>query len=356
MNENQKINVGFIGCGRIADLHALGYRNNSKARLYAVCDIDEQLARARQQTWGAVRCYTDFQHMLDDPNLDAVEILTPNPLHEQPVLAAARAGKHMAVQKPLAVSLDSADRMLRAAGESGRVLRLTENYVHYPPIVLAGKLIQQGEIGDPLSIRIKFIGGGRGGWAVPPDSWKWRYAELHAGRGMQTFDHGHHMWSTAWYFLGPVRRVIAWIDHLDGVIDCPAEVMWQHAEACRYGSCEYVCAEQMYVPSKYYSADEWIEITGSRGIVQVNQCTGNISDRAPVSLYRDGNWRHYTDVDSDWSAGFVAATENFIAAIRGEAEPLLDGCQGREILKIDLAVQKSAAEQAPIRLEDLETV
>jgi len=352
----EKINMGFIGCGRIADLHYLGYKNDPRARLYSVCDINGALAEKRRREWGAVREHTDFHEMLNDPDLDAVEILTPNPLHEEPAVAAAEAGKHVAVQKPLAVSLDSADRMLAAAAGSGKVFRLTENYVYYPPIVLAKKLIDQGEIGDPLNIRIKFIGGARGGWEVPGRSWKWRYEELQSGRGMQTFDHGHHMWSTAWFFLGSIERVICWVDRLDGKVDCPASVMWQHREGIRYGMCEYVCAPDMYVPSKYYSADEWIEITGTRGIVQVNQCTGNISDRAAVSLYCEGKWRHFSDVDGDWASGFVGATRNFLAAVRGEEQPFLNGQQGREILKIDLTIQESARSGREVNPEELEPV
>jgi predicted dehydrogenase len=233
-------------------------------------------------------------------------------------------------------------------------VRSAENYVHYPPIVLAKSLIDEGEIGDPLNIRIKFIGGGRGGWAVPARAWKWRFEELRAGRGMQTFDHGHHMWSTAWCFLGPVKRVKAWIDRIDGRIDCPASVMWQHTRGIRYGMCEYVCAPDMYVPSKYYSADEWIEITGSRGIVQVNQCSGNISDRPPVSLYCDGKWRHFPEVDGDWASGFVGAARNFVAAIRGLEPPILTGEQGRQILRVGLAIQKSAEAGREIELDTSE--
>lgn len=83
-------------------------------------------------------------------------------LHE-PVVAAAQAGKHIALQKPMTVDLKSADRMLTATAQSGKIFKVTDNYAFYPPIRLAKKIIDNGEIGSPISIRIKFIGGGGGG-------------------------------------------------------------------------------------------------------------------------------------------------------------------------------------------------
>jgi predicted dehydrogenase len=271
------INVGIIGCGRIADLHYPGYCNHPGARIYAVCDSRSEIAEQRCREWKAVVHYTDYREMLQDPELDAVEILTPHKLHEAMAVDAARAGKHIAIQKPMTIDLKSADRMLAAAG-AGIVLRITDNYVFYPPIVLARKMIDDGVIGTPTNLRIKMISGISGGWDVPASAWEWRLAENAAGRGMQTFDHGHHLWTTAWFLMGPIERVTAWIDSIDGVIDSPAVVMWKYSKGVCYRMCEYAHATEMKVPSRYYANDEWIEITGSRGIILINRCTGNLKD------------------------------------------------------------------------------
>ncbi|MBU3916459.1 Gfo/Idh/MocA family oxidoreductase, partial [bacterium] len=91
----KKINVGFIGCGRISDLHYLGYQDHPDARLYALCDTNPEFLRQKKREWNAKKTFTDYKEMLRDPDLDAVEILSPAPFHEEMVVAAAEAGKHI---------------------------------------------------------------------------------------------------------------------------------------------------------------------------------------------------------------------------------------------------------------------
>jgi len=349
------INVGFIGCGRISDLHAPGYRNNPAAAIYAVCDSDSEAAARRKREWKAVKAYTDYRELLQDPQLDAVEILTPHSLHESMVITAARAGKHIALQKPMGIDLGAADRMLAATRKAGVVFKVTDNYVFYPPIVLAKQMIANGEIGSPTNLRMKFISGESGGWRVPASAWQWRLQERVAGRPLQTFDHGHHLWATAWFLLGDIERVVSWIDSLDGVVDCPSVVMWKYKEATAYGMCEYCHTSQMAIPSNYYANDEWIEITGSRGIIVIHRCTGNLCDGPAVSLFQGQSWRHYADVDSDWAAGFKGATANFISAILGTSAPLLSGEQGRAILRLSLSIQKSSRLRREVYVEELDS-
>ena len=77
----KSIQIGFIGLGRIADLHYLGYNNNKQAKVYAVCDSNLELAHIRKKQWNAEKVYTDYHDLLADTNVDAVEILTPHSLH-----------------------------------------------------------------------------------------------------------------------------------------------------------------------------------------------------------------------------------------------------------------------------------
>lgn len=351
-----RLNIAFIGCGRIADLHYRGYRSHPHARIYAVCDTQPELAQKRLQEWGAVKIFTDYRELLLDPEIDAVEILTPHSdlLHEQIVVAAAAAGKHIAVQKPMTTSLKSADRMLSAVASSGRVFKVTENYLFYPPIQLARRMIESGEIGDPISLRIKFLSGSSGGWEVPAESWQWRMREVSEGRGTATFDHGHHLWSTAWYLLGEVERVSAWIDRSERMLDCPATVMWQYRAARRYGSADLTHCNNLHIPSDYYTNDEWIEVVGTRGMLKVNRCSAQIHTGSAVSIFDSSGWRHY-DTESDWGLGFVGATQNFINAILHSEDPMLSGEQGREILRFALAVQRSSLHEREVYLDELDS-
>jgi predicted dehydrogenase len=337
-----RINVGIIGCGRIADLHALGYEGNAEARIYAVCDTNPSAAERRKGQWKAQRAYTNHLDLLADPGVEAVEILVPHAAHEPVMVDAAKAGKHVALQKPMTNDLASADRILAAAEEAGIVFKVTDNYMFYPPILLAKRMIENGEIGTPTNLRIKFVSAGSGGWEVPDASWEWRLHEAAEGRTLQTFDHGHHLWATAWFLLGEVERVVSWIDSADGILDCPSVIMWKYREGTKYGMCEYCHCQNLTMPSKYYSNDEWLEVTGADGIIVIQRCTGNLVPGPAVSTFTAKGGKHYSDVDSDWAAGFKGATRNFVSAIKGEAAPLLSGREGREILRLTLAIHESS--------------
>ena len=165
------INIGFIGCGRIADLHAAAYRDYDKARIYAVCDANRERAEERRRQWSAEKAYVHPADLLADPKVDAVEILTPYDTHETIAIAAAQAGKHMACQKPMTTSLASARRIGDAVRQAGVRFQLTEVYVHYPPIVCAKRLIESGAIGEPVGMRMDYVASARGGWNVPPDTY-----------------------------------------------------------------------------------------------------------------------------------------------------------------------------------------
>lgn len=346
-----KLRVGIIGGGRISDLHAAGYLANPGAEIVAVCDADRSVAERRRAQWGARAAYADYRDLLQDPGVDAVDIITPQRFHEEMAVAALDRGKHVSVQKPMSVSLASADRMVAAAAASGRVFRLFENYVFYPPLELARKLIDDGAIGDPTSMRIKFVSGARGGWDVPDSAWTWRKDEHRKGFGMQTFDHGHHMWSVAWYLMGEVEKVHAWIDSVDGSIDCPAVISWKYSGGPRYGTCDYAHGTDLEIPSDYYACDEWFEVTGSRGIVMVNRCTGKLSDAAPVRVFSGGTWKDHRGVDTDWASGFKRAVDNFVDAAAGRAAPSLSAERGRSVLAMDLAIQESARSGRAVDLE-----
>ena len=352
----EKINVGIIGLGRISDLHALGYMNNPEARIYGVSTRTKETGLAKKAEWGAENFYHDYHDMLADPNIDAVEILTPQKLHEKMVIEAAAANKHIMIQKPMTIDLPSADRMLAAVADLDKVYKVIENYIFYPPLQKAKELIDSGAIGEPINMRIKFISGSSGGWDVDPRTWEWRMQENIEGRGMQTFDHGHHMWCIAWYLMGEIDRVSAWIDSSDGVVDCPANIIWKYKDGVKYGSCDYTHCWDMHMPSNYYANDEWFEITGSKGVISINRCTGNLRSGPPLSLFNGTRWIHYNDLDSDWGTSFKNATLNFISAIQGREAPLLTGEQARGILKIALSIIKSSQERREVYIDELDQI
>ena len=386
----ERIRVGLIGVGGISSLHYLGYKDNPKAELYAVCDIDGTLLQRRAREWGASKAYADYRQLLADRNVDAVEVITPHHLHAPIGVAALEAGKHVSMQKPMAMNVAECDALIAAARRSGKLFRVFENFRYYPPLVRAKALLDSGAIGEPLSIRIKIVQGSMGkGWKVPYSRWAWRFDQAQSGGGRIMFDYGPHFFGIAMWFLGEMEKVYAWItyrpirpelakrgvtlirgvDHVvqpDGgvegapgdaasplgaeeapegwLIDSPAVVIWKYKNAEKYGSFEVVTSYDILVRSKYTPEDEWVEITGSRGFIWVTRCTSNLLDRPPVVMYRDGVTTEFSDMETDWGVSFIAGMHDFADAIIRGRQPALTGEEGKLTLQVCRAAQLSAKE------------
>ena len=367
---SERLRIVFIGAGRIADLHVMAYLDNPDARIFGVCDTDAEWAARRAEEWGAERTYTDYREALADPEVDGVEILTPHHLHEEMSVAALAAGKHVSLQKPMARTLGEADAIVKAAEASDRVFRVLENYRYYPPYVRAKEILESGDVGEAVTLRMKVIGGNpQGGWRVPAKSWAWRFNEELSGGGSSMFDHGYHMFSVATWLFGPVEEVFAWIERTElaanVAMDSPAVLMWRHkpparleslpygAPPRRFGTWETVNSAEMQVRSKYYSNDEWIEITGTKGVIWVNRCTGDMLQRPALEVYRDGEVRAVHDIESDWASSFAGGIRDWHRCIREGGLPELSAAEGREVLRFSLAAHQSAREGRPVRLEEL---
>ena len=172
-----QIRVGFIGTGRISDLHAIEYRNNPNTRIVALCDADPALAEERAKAWGLedVTITDNYRDLLALNAIDLVDILLPHHLHGEAALAAIAAGKAVSLQKPMTLDLDEADQLVDAAAAAKTPFRVFENFLFYPPIVKARTLVDDGAIGTPLTIRLKSNSGNRQlAWKVPDAAQAWR--------------------------------------------------------------------------------------------------------------------------------------------------------------------------------------
>lgn len=348
----EKVRLGVIGGGRIADLNILGYLDHPACEVVSVCDIDENIARTRMREWGADRYCTDYKELLADPDVDAVEILSPHRLHHPMVIDAARAGKHISVQKPFCVSLSEADEMIAAAKEAGVKLKLFENFVFYPPYRKAKELMEAGEIGEPLSINIK-LGNGMGGWWVPLKTWLWRIDYEECGGGPSVYDDGFHKMSIARWFFGDIDRVKAWVDFSFGMVDMPGMITWRYKDADRLGVWELNMSMGMLSNAKYYPADERVEICGTKGYIWVTRCTSQVSEIPPLLLCKNGETRAFDDMRDDWGDSFHDSGWNFIDSIMKDEDPTLTGEDGKELMRFWLAIEKSYLEGREVFVEEV---
>ena len=352
-----KIRVGFIGTGRISDLHAIEYLRNPHAEIVALCDRDPERAEARARAWGldGAAITADHRELVSFDTVDLVEVLLPHHLHAEAALAALAAGKAVSVQKPMCTTEADAARLADAARQARRPLRVFENFVFYPPVVKAKSLVDEGAIGEPLTIRIKSNPGrSETAWEVPAATQAWRRDVHKTGGGPLVLDDGHHKFALAWYFMGPAEEVHAWIGRTtapDGfVFDAPAMISFRFP-GNRYGNLEIVYSPELDVVTDHYAQDDRIEITGTRGVVWINRGHGQLGENVvPVQLFRDGVLTGYPDVETGWETSFVYSTRHCIDALRSGEQPRLSAADGREILRFALAAEESARTGAAVRL------
>jgi len=354
------IRVGIVGCGRISDLHEMGYRGREDARIVAVCDAKRKRAQEQARAWGieADKVYTEYDKLLADPEIDLVELLVPHHLHAEMTVEACQAGKHVSVQKPMALSAAEADRMIQAAERAGVVLRVYENFVFYEPHVRAKEMIEAGEIGEPQMIRLHVNTGTRDtAWKVPLSAWVWRFDEKRCGGGPLIFDHGYHLFSLARYLMGEVERVYAWIDRSPVVptkyLDAPATIMFQFKAPRRYGVLDFAHTPNMQIESLYYADDDRVEVIGDRGILFINRCTARTVDLPELMMFRDGQTTPIPVEGVEWHDSFIACTRHLVGVLRDGGQPVLDGSTGRAVLQFTLAALVSAREGREVRPDDV---
>lgn len=380
-----KMKFVIVGCGRISTLHVAGYKNRDDAELYGVYDKNKQAAEKFAQEFDIPKVYQSYEEVLADPEVVGVEIIVPHHLHKDMTIQACNAKKHVSVQKPMAINLQECDEMIEAAKRNGVKLKVYENFVHYPPYLLVKELIAKGEIGEIQGVRYKMNNGALlsrnvpaykvraksfgvdadecgldpTGWKINTLSWTWRLNDSLSGGGPLVFDDGYHKFSLFVDLLGSVEKVVAWIDEtkIVGAVcqDCPAVMMWKYADKKLYGVWDITSSEGLYVKGKYYTCDERMEITGSRGVIWMTRCTAEmLSDVAPVLMYKDGKMTEFWDMPHDWQDSFILSTHDFIDSIKEDREPILSAEKGREVLKFALGAIDSSRLNREVRLDEYE--
>ena len=211
------VKVGVVGLGLVSSSHIKGDSSHPLADVVAVCDLDEDQARRVARQFDIPKYYMSYDEMLTDTDINTVDIMTPTYLHKPMAVSAARAGKHIHCEKPLALTLAEGEQICREAERHNVALALDETYVFMATIVKARELIDAGEIGKPQQIRQRF-----GAWVDRPgvfdtvhanssNSEQWRGdSDKAGGNGFPwQFDHNIHFFATAQYLMNdsPVKKV-----------------------------------------------------------------------------------------------------------------------------------------------------
>ena len=143
-----KIKVGVIGCGSIGVYHIAGYQKTGKAEVKAICDIKKDVLDAAKSKYGIKKAFTDYRDLLDMDDLDAVSVCLPNYLHHPVTVDAFDAGKHVLCEKPMAISVDGALKMIEARDRAKKklLIGLTQRFRNGSKLLKSH--IEAGELGE----------------------------------------------------------------------------------------------------------------------------------------------------------------------------------------------------------------
>ncbi|MCD1260406.1 Gfo/Idh/MocA family oxidoreductase [Paenibacillus athensensis] len=207
------LNVAMIGGGFMGKAHSIAYAGMpmffwpAPAIPYrkTVVDINDDMARTAAARYGFESYSSDWRSVIEDPTIDIIDIVTPNDSHADIAIAAAKAGKHIICEKPLARTAEESKRMWEAVREAGVKHMVAFNYRRTPAIALAKKYIEEGALGAILSFRGTYLQD----WSADPNSpLSWRFRKAIAGSGALG-DIGTHVIDIARYLVGEIAEVMA---------------------------------------------------------------------------------------------------------------------------------------------------
>lgn len=206
----KKYNVALIGTGFMGKAHSIAtavvpilFGAPVEIERKIIVDIDEELARDAAKQYGFAEYTTDWRDVVNRPDIDIVDICTPNDTHAEIAIVAALAGKHVMCEKPMAMTVADAEKMQAAAQKTGVVTMVSYNYRHTPAIQMAKKLIDEGRIGKILSFRGYYLQD----WGADPSTpLSWRFNKAKAGSGTLG-DIGTHVIDAARLLVGEFASV-----------------------------------------------------------------------------------------------------------------------------------------------------
>ena len=328
------VRLALVGCGRISQTHFDAIREVDGIELVAVCDVVEQRAREAGEQNG-VPGFTNYQKMLADVPSDAVAICTPSGLHPQHGILAARAGKHVICEKPMAITLSAADELVHACDEHGVHLFVVKQNRLNPSVQLVKRALDKGRFG-----RI-YLANTTVRWTRPQE-----YYDQAPWRGTWEFDGGAFMNQASHYvdliqwLVGPVESVIAKTATLARRIE--TEDTGIAVLRFRSGALGVIEVTMLTYPKNLEGS---LTLLGEKGTVRIGGTAVNKiehwifaepdEDDALVS-------QTATNPSSVYGFGHAGYYRNVLAVLRGEAQPETDGRAGRKSLELILGIYESA--------------
>src|SRR5580700_7175085 len=330
------IRFGLLGCGRIAKRHGdlLGGGHIAGARLVAVCDEVRERADAVAARFG-VHAHYELDQLLARNDIDAVSVLTPSGMHPRHAIAVAKAGKHVIVEKPMALRLEDADAMIRACDEAGVKLFIVKQNRFNVPVVKAREALDAGRFGHLVlgTVRVRWC---RDQSYYDQDEWRgtWAY-----DGGVLSNQASHHVDMLEWFF-GDVVSVHA--RAVTALVNIEAEDTAVATLKFRNGALGIIEATTAVRPKDLEGS---LSILGEKGTVEI----------AGFAVNKIRHWQFAEELASDrdvvekfsvnppnvYGFGHQAYYQHVIDCLINQRAALVDGLEGRKSLELISALYES---------------
>lgn len=338
------IRVCLVGAGRVAKVHANSLvKHVPNGKLIAIVDPNPEALASTSDQFGINRRYKSLQDALEDESFDAVVITTPTFTHAELAITAANAGKHILLEKPMALNLEECDQIINAANTNRVLLQLAFMRRFDPEFTAAAERIAAGEIGRPMLVKSLTHGPG-----LPP-AWA---RDLKISNGNLAEVNSHDWDCVRWLMGSNYRRVYVEVANFKGEArNVDTENYYDNAlaniqfENGGLGSISSICPCD-------YGYDARVEIVGEKGIMQIGELKGqailactNRDQGLITPIYRTWPKRF------EWA--YIREMEHFIECIQSGQKPIVSGNDGRWAVAGVLAATKSFLEERPVFLNEV---
>ena len=330
----REFGVALVGCGRISRNHLDAIARIAGLRLTGVCDSVEERAKSVGEEFG-VPSYTNYADMLKRADADVVTIATPSGLHSVQGVAAAKAGKHVITEKPMAITLEQADALVTATDTAGVKLFVVKQNRLNPAIQLLKRAVDKGRFG-----RI-YLANTTVRWHRPQE-----YYDAASWRGTWEFDGGAFMNQASHYvdliqwLMGPVESVTAKTATQARRIE--AEDSGVAVLKFRNGALGVIEVNVLTYPRNWEGS---ITIIGEKGTAKIGGTAVNKVEHWAFAEYDDDDKQIETAATNPptvYGFGHEGYYRNVLSVLRGEAQPDTDGRAGRKSLELILGIYESA--------------
>ncbi len=336
-----KIGVGIIGAGAIAYEHIPNYQSSGYVEVLGVASRTEAHAKQAAEKFGIESWYTDYKDLLKRDDIQMVSICTPNFLHAQMTIDAAAAGKHVLCEKPLATSIEEANRMIKACHDS-KVFLINPSHQRFVPILENVKSILD-LLGTITFVRYRFAHEGPyTSWhAISDDKW---FFDASKSKGGVLLDLGPHALDLLDWYFGPVDSVQSAVLN---TFAKPTTVEDNAILLLKYQNGIVVELDTSWVSNPAFNE---FQIYGTNGTVKVD-----IWERNPIEILPKKLKRHPRIKELSFSGilGQISVSKQkmmhyFIDCIRSNKVPETNGALGSRILQVIFAAYESAQTKKPI--------